>query len=73
MGEAVYTELVGWCCYTVIGCWEGGRGLREMRSKFFFSSGFLFTWQVSRLSLAGGLLAWETGSEDVIDGRRGQN
>lgn len=40
-----------------------------MRSKFFFSSGFLFTWQVSRLSLAGGLLAWETGSEDVIDGR----
>lgn len=51
----------------------GGRSLREMRSKFFFSSGFLFTWQVSRLSLAGGLLAWETGSEDVSDESLEQN
>lgn len=31
--------------------------LREMRSKHFFSSGLVFTWQVSRLSFAGGRLA----------------
>ena len=41
--------------------WQVSVGsVRENRSKLFFSSGFLFTWQVSRLSLAGGLLAWET-------------
>lgn len=31
--------------------------LREIRSKHFFSSGLVFTWQVSRLSFAGGRLA----------------
>lgn len=34
--------------------------IRENRSKLFFSSGFLFTWQVSRLSLAGGLFGCKT-------------
>lgn len=29
-----------------------------MRSKHFFSSGFVFTWQVNRLSFAGGRLAY---------------
>lgn len=31
--------------------------LREIRSKHFFSSGLVFTWQVNRLSFAGGRLA----------------
>lgn len=35
--------------------------IRENRSKLFFSSsGFLFTWQVSRLTLAGGLFGCKT-------------
>jgi hypothetical protein len=33
------------------------KNLREMRSKHFFSSGLVFTWQVKRLSFAGGRLA----------------
>lgn len=35
--------------------WE--TNLREIRSKHFFSSGLVFTWQVNRLSFAGGRLA----------------
>ena len=34
---------------------------RENRSKLFFSSGFRLTWQVRRLSLAGGALGWQGG------------
>lgn len=36
-----------------------GIAIREMRSKLFFSSGLCLTWQVRRLSLAGGLFGWE--------------
>lgn len=47
--------------------------IRENRSKLFFSSGFLFTWQVSRLSLAGGLLGFWTrsGQREMRQGHEG--
>lgn len=43
------------CCWAQNG--EKRWDLRDMRSKLRFSSGLCFTWQVSRLSLAGGRLA----------------
>lgn len=42
-----------------------------MRSKHFFSSGLVFTWQVNRLSLAGGRLAClETNVKHGVSGKR---
>lgn len=55
-----FTDLPCWIYNCVCEVIVTGVTVREMRSKLFFSSGLCFTWQVRRLSLAGGLLAWDT-------------
>lgn len=57
-------------CKTNVAEWiRKGLNIRDIRSKLLFSSGLCFTWQVSRLSLAGGRLACRRERDEAQTGK----